>query len=59
MYTGTTNISDLGVITMWNGVSRTDYYEGQCGDVKGTSGELWPPVEGDKLVYIFAPDICR
>lgn len=52
-------MNKLGIIEMWNGVPKTRYYEGQCGDVNGTSGELWPPVENDEKVYIFAPDICR
>lgn len=59
MYTGETDILKLGILTHWDGVSRTSYYEGHCGDVNGTSGELWPPVENDKKVYIFAPDTCR
>lgn len=59
MFSGQTDINKLGIINMWNGVSRTDYYEGSCGDVNGTSGELWPPVGDDQKVYIFAPDICR
>lgn len=59
MYSGETDILKLGVITRWNGVAKTEYYEGDCGDVNGTSGELWPPVEDDKKVYVFAPDICR
>lgn len=59
MYTGEEDILKLGVFDRWNGVKRTNYYEGSCGDVNGTSGELWPPVENDKRVYIFAPDICR
>lgn len=59
MYTGETDILKLGVISRWNGFSRTNYFPGACGDVNGTSGELWPPVEDDEKVYIFAPDICR
>lgn len=59
MYTGEKDVNQLGIITVWNGMSRTKYYEGHCGDVNGTSGELWPPLEGEEKVYIFAPDICR
>lgn len=59
MYTGETDLHELGIISRWNGVARTDYYKDECGDVNGTSGELWPPIEEEEKVYIFAPDTCR
>lgn len=59
MYTGTNDINKLGVFNQWNGASYSKYYGKVCGDVNGTSGELWPPVINDHKVAVFSPDICR
>lgn len=44
---------------LWNGKTNTSYYDNYCGDINGTSGELWPPVKDYQEVSIFSSDICR
>lgn len=58
MYTGADNILKLGEIDRWNGQPVTNYYPGNCGLVKGTSGELWPPKISSPTVDMFVPDTC-
>lgn len=60
MYAGRTDTSKLGSLTKWNHVNHTQYYNGPCSDVNGTSGELWPSnmnATGD--ITLFVSDLCR
>lgn len=61
MFTGTDEITKLGNIQMWNDKTSTELYRNNCSNVKGTSGELWPPIENHEkpTISVFAPDICR
>lgn len=61
MFTGENDINQLGVLQLWNNQSHTDLYREPCNKVKGTTGELWPPIrEGEKPdVSVFATDVCR
>lgn len=58
MNTGTDDINKLGYLTHWNGERRTPHYRGKCGEVRGTTGELWPPLNGKFDVSVFASDTC-
>lgn len=58
MDTGESNMLDLGLVREWNYDSRVSYYPGQCGVVKGTNGDLWPPLPDNKTVTFFVSDIC-
>uniref|UniRef100_A0A182PPP0 Scavenger receptor class B n=1 Tax=Anopheles epiroticus TaxID=199890 RepID=A0A182PPP0_9DIPT len=61
--TGKDSVHNTGVMRLWNGVSQTEYYPGECGRIRGTTGEVWPPW-GPTLshtpsnVSVFAPDVC-
>lgn len=60
MKTGADSLENIGLLTLWNGASNTKMYRGQCGKVKGTTGELWPVSYSDKTnVTLFASDVCR
>jgi hypothetical protein len=61
MFTGQKDISKLGVLEKWNDSNVTDLYRGSCDAVRGTTGELWPPIEGGSKppLTVFATDICR
>ncbi|CAL7934544.1 unnamed protein product [Xylocopa violacea] len=58
MYTGESNLLDLGVLTEWNYDNTVSSYPGECGKVKGTNGDLWPPLPDNKTVTFFVTDIC-
>lgn len=58
MRTGKADISELGLLTSWNYEQNTKYYKFPCNTVRGSSGELWPPVNEKGVVSIFAPDVC-
>ena len=59
MGTGKTNINELGMMRMWNGKNTSSSYEGECAAIRGTTGEVWPPLrEKPKQVSVFSPDIC-
>lgn len=59
MYTGADDIQKLGIITRWNQSPRTPVYNGYCGMVNGTTGELWYPLKNFKSISIFTADTCR
>lgn len=61
MNTGKKNIFHLGLLHSWNGVNRTKFFRDECGNVNGTSGEVWPPLSGDpnRPLTMFIVDICR
>ncbi|XP_052122947.1 protein peste-like isoform X1 [Frankliniella occidentalis] len=60
MDTGANDIAHLGELLRWNYNNFTPYYEGECGALRGSAGELWPPGRGPRdRVSLFAPDLCR
>ncbi|XP_058819875.1 protein croquemort-like [Topomyia yanbarensis] len=60
MKTGADSLENTGILTLWNGADHTGMYRGKCGEVKGTTGELWPVMHSNKTnVTIFASDVCR
>ncbi|XP_049547847.1 protein croquemort-like isoform X1 [Anopheles darlingi] len=60
--TGADHVQNTGVMRLWNGANRTEYYPGACGTIRGTTGEVWPPfgrLRGTPPnVTVFAPDVC-
>ncbi|KAL0266955.1 UNVERIFIED_CONTAM: hypothetical protein PYX00_009357 [Menopon gallinae] len=57
--TGADDIYNVGIMDRWNGVAKTKYYDGECGMVNGTSGELFPPMKtAEDDIDIFVSDIC-
>lgn len=60
MFTDQYDATSLGYLTHWNGRNLTGYYEGECGKVFGSSGELWPrQMKPNSPKSIFIPDLCR
>lgn len=61
MFTGETDINQLGVLQLWNDEDQTDLYRSPCNKIVGTTGELWPPIrKGEKPDRsVFATDVCR
>lgn len=61
MFTGENDINKLGVLQLWNDKDKTHLYREDCDRVRGTTGELWPPIpDGTKPpLTVFATDICR
>ncbi|GBO98650.1 Protein croquemort [Eumeta japonica] len=55
--TGAEDFSRLGDVEKWHGTNRT-HYEGECGAVKGSTGELWAPEMGQPEITLFASDLC-
>jgi hypothetical protein len=60
--TGVDDIKKLGQLRKWNFDSRTNFFEGACGNLEGASaGELFPPhVSNEKeSISVFSPEMCR
>ncbi|KAF5308096.1 hypothetical protein FQR65_LT00638 [Abscondita terminalis] len=57
IYTGIDDISLLGMMNKWNGLSTTNAYEGPCSLINGSSGELYPPIRSERQ-DIFLADVC-
>ncbi|CAK1540787.1 unnamed protein product [Leptosia nina] len=55
--TGEKDFFQLSMVETWQHTNRTVYRD-KCGDLVGSSGELWAPQRGLDELHIFAPDIC-
>ncbi|XP_011639607.1 protein croquemort-like [Pogonomyrmex barbatus] len=58
MLTGANNLYEMGILKEWNYSNRTKNYEGSCGMIDGTLGDFWPPLQDNKTLSLFIPDIC-
>lgn len=58
MLTGETTLLELGELTGWTPDGNLVPYPGECGKVKGTNGDLWPPLPDNKTITFFVSDIC-
>ncbi|XP_058977409.1 protein croquemort isoform X1 [Musca domestica] len=60
IYTGKGNLKDMGESKMWNGSDHTKFWEGECGRVNGSLGDLWAPGKSwDDPTSIFLYDAGR
>lgn len=61
MFTGKDDIFKLGILEKWNNSPNVSFYSGKCSQVRGTTGELWPPISHlhRPNATIFATDFCR
>ncbi|XP_077518854.1 scavenger receptor class B member 1-like [Amblyomma americanum] len=60
VYTGKGEMDKYNVITRWNGLQNLTWWNGACGMINGTNGELVPPLgPGQNSIYVFNPDFCR
>ncbi|KAF5278409.1 hypothetical protein FQA39_LY05898 [Lamprigera yunnana] len=50
---------DFGSIKSWNYNNETEFYEGECGRIKGSAGEFYPNNLKPDHVTFFLPDLCR
>lgn len=57
--TGVNDLTKLGDVISWNGKTDEPFYEGSCGKVHGSLGELWSPSSSQyDLANLYAFDIC-
>lgn len=60
MYTGADDIYKMGQVHSWNHKTHNGIYPGECGDVKGSLGEFYPPnLKPNDSVSIYLPNMCR
>lgn len=60
MDTGTNDLQNVGKIRSWNYENHTGFFGGRCGEVAGTSGEVFPPyLSKDDTIGLFSGDLCR
>jgi len=58
MHTGTDDIHRLGIMDAWNYEQNPTYYDGKCSRITGSTGELFPPLENEDGIDLFAPEVC-
>jgi len=56
--TGEDNPENANQIYAWNYTTRTPYFPGECGKVKG-NGELFRPNLPESNILMFSSDLCR
>ncbi|KAK6640143.1 hypothetical protein RUM44_011829 [Polyplax serrata] len=58
--TGENGMEHFGAVALWNFKNQTSFYEGNCGQVKGSGGEYWPwKRRRETDIYLFSSDLCR
>jgi len=56
---GTDDVTKRGILRNWNNKNSTSY-DGECGGVRGSTGDFFPPVQAKHTTLeTFIPDICR
>ncbi|KAB0794887.1 hypothetical protein PPYR_11726 [Photinus pyralis] len=63
-FDGTYNVrntvgDDFGALKNWNYNNFTLFYEGQCGKINGSAGELYPQNLKPDHITFFSADLCR
>lgn len=60
METGEEDVSKLGIVRSLNYKNHSDFFEDDCGEVKGTAGDLFPPgLKKSTPLQMFIAEICR
>ncbi|XP_075151144.1 protein croquemort-like [Haematobia irritans] len=60
VHTGRKDLKEMGDLKMLNGSNHTGFWEGECGRVNGSTGELWAPgKDWDDPVSVFLYDALR
>lgn len=59
MFTGSMDVNKIGLLTAWNYSDQYTAYDGDCGKVKGSVGDLWPfNAAHQRNISLFIPDFC-
>lgn len=58
MFTGEDSLDNLGKIDMWNQNRQTKFFDGPCGKITGSAGEMWPPNLEKRFVDFYSSDLC-
>lgn len=60
METGEEDVSKIGIVRSWNYKNHSDFFEADCGQVKGRVGDLFPPgLKKSTPLQVFVGDVCR
>ena len=61
MFTGASDLYKVGQIAEWNYARNIseNITDGECGRIRGSAGEFFPPHRDRTHLDFFAPDICR
>jgi hypothetical protein len=60
MDTGEEDISRIGFVRAWNFKNRSDFFEDECGEVRGTIGDLYPPGQSKTTsLEMFSAEFCK
>jgi hypothetical protein len=58
--TGEEDVSKLGFVRALNYKNHTGFFDADCGEVKGTVGDLFPPGQKKSTpLQIFAAELCK
>lgn len=55
----TRNDENFGKILTWNYKNRTNFYEGNCGNIRGSAGEFYPTDRTQTAIEIFSSELCK
>uniref|UniRef100_A0A1B6DBG4 Uncharacterized protein n=1 Tax=Clastoptera arizonana TaxID=38151 RepID=A0A1B6DBG4_9HEMI len=60
MNTGAHSINDIGSMTSWNFSPKSKFYPDKCGQVSGSTGDMFPPGQKrDTAIRMYSIDLCR
>ncbi|KAJ8920038.1 hypothetical protein NQ315_011688 [Exocentrus adspersus] len=53
------NDESFGRLLTWNHRNKSDFYEGHCNAVKGSSGEFYPMNRKRDKLELYSPELCK
>ncbi|ALC39338.1 pes, partial [Drosophila busckii] len=60
MFTGADDPRKMGEVYTWNNLTHTGAFKGDCGKVRGSMGEFFPPnLSTNDSVHLYMPKMCR
>lgn len=58
IYTGQDSLKNIGKMDLWNQNNLTEFFDAPCNELKGTSGELFPPGLNKTYIQLYNSDFC-
>ncbi|XP_057664273.1 protein peste-like isoform X1 [Diorhabda carinulata] len=53
------NDDRFGEVLLWNNKNQTDFFNGECNSIKGSSGEFFPLNRKKDRIMIFSSEMCK
>lgn len=56
---GAENNANFGKVLLWNNSTKNPYFQGQCAEIKGSTGAFFPPKPERTSFFFFDGSYCK